>query len=395
MPPVVSTPLPGVSRARRITTAIAACAAVVTLLVAFLPIGVTGGPKPTAAAGVWWGGRDGVVAFGNAVLGTGPAGGSGPVTALAPTPSRDGYWVARSDGTVTAEGAAKAYGSAPLLHTPIVGMAPTPSGRGYWLAASDGGVFTYGDAPYLGAAAGRGLAAPIVAMAATPSGRGYVLVAADGGVFTFGDAPYLGAVAGRGLVAPIVGVATTPSGRGYWLAGADGGVFTFGDARYLGSRAAQPLAAPVTGIAPTASGRGYWLVAADGGVFTYGDAPFLGSLQVDPVLAPTTAIAASPGGGGYWEAVSPTLMRPLGTFIATCYTGGITTATGTRPSTQVVAVDPGVIPLGSRVFIPGIGVRTAADTGGAIRGARVDIWQPSYSQCVQFGAQRVEVYLLR
>ena len=88
-------------------------------------------------------------------------------------------------------------------------------------------------------------------------------------------------------------------------------------------------------------------------------------------------------------------MRPLGTFIATCYTGGVSTATGTRPSTQELAVDPGVIPLGSRVFIPGIGVRTAEDTGGGIRGARVDIWQPSYGQCVQFGAQRVAVFLLQ
>jgi 3D (Asp-Asp-Asp) domain-containing protein len=85
----------------------------------------------------------------------------------------------------------------------------------------------------------------------------------------------------------------------------------------------------------------------------------------------------------------------LGTFTATCYTGGVTTATGTRPSASVVAVDPRVIPLGSRVFIPGIGVRVAADTGGAIKGARVDVWEPSLSQCIQFGVQPVAVFLLR
>jgi 3D (Asp-Asp-Asp) domain-containing protein len=83
----------------------------------------------------------------------------------------------------------------------------------------------------------------------------------------------------------------------------------------------------------------------------------------------------------------------MGTFLATCYTGGGTTASGAPTSSQVVAVDPSVIPLGTRLIISGIGERVAADTGGAIRGNRIDIWEPSYSQCTQFGAQAVQVWL--
>jgi 3D (Asp-Asp-Asp) domain-containing protein len=60
----------------------------------------------------------------------------------------------------------------------------------------------------------------------------------------------------------------------------------------------------------------------------------------------------------------------------------------------VVAVDPAVIPLGTHLFIPGVGPRIAADTGGAIRGHRLDVWEDSNQACVQFGVQTVEVYRL-
>jgi 3D (Asp-Asp-Asp) domain-containing protein len=117
-------------------------------------------------------------------------------------------------------------------------------------------------------------------------------------------------------------------------------------------------------------------------------------VRTDAVLEPAAAIAGTADGAGYWVALSPADRRPLGQFVATCYTGGVSTATGAVPSSNVIAVDPGVIPLGSQVFIPGIGVRVAADTGGGIRGARVDVWEPSLQQCVQFGVQPVAVYLV-
>lgn len=60
----------------------------------------------------------------------------------------------------------------------------------------------------------------------------------------------------------------------------------------------------------------------------------------------------------------------------------------------VVAVDPNVIPLGSRLYIPGYGMAIAADTGGAIRGNRIDLLMDSYDAAMNFGRQSVEVYVL-
>ena len=85
--------------------------------------------------------------------------------------------------------------------------------------------------------------------------------------------------------------------------------------------------------------------------------------------------------------------RYLGTFVVTCYDLGGRTATGTTPTTETVAVDPRVIPLGSRIFIAGVGERIAQDTGGAIKGDRLDIWEPTYSQCAAWGVRDRQVWI--
>ena len=82
----------------------------------------------------------------------------------------------------------------------------------------------------------------------------------------------------------------------------------------------------------------------------------------------------------------------LGNFVVTCYALGGHTATGRPVSTAVVAVDPRVVRLGSHVMIGGVGRRLAADTGGAIRGHRLDIWLPSVGACRRFGVRRLPVY---
>lgn len=61
---------------------------------------------------------------------------------------------------------------------------------------------------------------------------------------------------------------------------------------------------------------------------------------------------------------------------------------------QVIAVDPSVIPLGTLVEIPGYGVFRAADTGGAIKGNKIDIHFTTVAQALQFGRQNITVRVL-
>ena len=76
------------------------------------------------------------------------------------------------------------------------------------------------------------------------------------------------------------------------------------------------------------------------------------------------------------------------------------TATGVPLDKGVIAVDPRVIPLGSRVYIEALdgswtyGYAVAADTGGAIKGNRVDLCYRSRSECIQFGRRKCRVYIL-
>ena len=76
----------------------------------------------------------------------------------------------------------------------------------------------------------------------------------------------------------------------------------------------------------------------------------------------------------------------------TCYDLTGVTASGDMAGPQSVAVDPSVIPLGTEVYVEGIGMRTADDTGGAIVGDHVDIWEPTYYACADWGARVRSVY---
>ena len=69
------------------------------------------------------------------------------------------------------------------------------------------------------------------------------------------------------------------------------------------------------------------------------------------------------------------------------------TATGTRAGYGTVAVDPNVIPLGSKVYIPQYGDAIAADTGGAIKGKKIDLCMESYDECYQFGRRDIQVFV--
>lgn len=70
------------------------------------------------------------------------------------------------------------------------------------------------------------------------------------------------------------------------------------------------------------------------------------------------------------------------------------TFTGLRATRGVVAVDPTVIPLGTKLYIEGYGEGIAADIGGAIKGNRIDLCFDTYEEAIQWGRRVVKVYIL-
>ena len=80
-----------------------------------------------------------------------------------------------------------------------------------------------------------------------------------------------------------------------------------------------------------------------------------------------------------------------------CCNGGYTgTALGTAvTSGRTIAVDPSVIPLGSTVYIEGYGYRVAEDTGGAIKGNKIDVAVGSHSEAMSMGIKYCKVYIVK
>jgi 3D (Asp-Asp-Asp) domain-containing protein len=90
-------------------------------------------------------------------------------------------------------------------------------------------------------------------------------------------------------------------------------------------------------------------------------------------------------------------------MIATGYTGSAAenggnssgrSATGLKIGHGVVAVDPNFIPLGTRLYIEGYGYAVAADTGGAIKGNRIDLGHDTHREANQVGRRSVKVHIL-
>ncbi len=103
----------------------------------------------------------------------------------------------------------------------------------------------------------------------------------------------------------------------------------------------------------------------------------------EPPPAPVESVAE---GEAAPQAAAPAPPRPGGTMsvLATGYCLRGTTATGLPVAPGIVAVDPSVIPLGTRMTIPGYGEGVAADVGGQIKGARIDVWYASCAQAAAF-----------
>ena len=70
------------------------------------------------------------------------------------------------------------------------------------------------------------------------------------------------------------------------------------------------------------------------------------------------------------------------------------TAIGTKIRRGVIAVDPRVIPLRTRVYVEGYGFATAEDTGGAIKGNKIDVVMDTNAQSRNWGVRNVKIYIL-
>lgn len=80
---------------------------------------------------------------------------------------------------------------------------------------------------------------------------------------------------------------------------------------------------------------------------------------------------------------------------ATAYSGGGRCANGMRVRVGRIAVDPRVIPLGTWVYVDGYGLAQACDTGGAIKGRRIDLYFNSEGQCERYGVRSTKLFVLR
>ena len=100
--------------------------------------------------------------------------------------------------------------------------------------------------------------------------------------------------------------------------------------------------------------------------------------------------ASSPAGG---TAPSVTDGTRTLTVSATGYSLPGRTATGLPVGPGIVAVDPSVIPLGTRMSIPGYGEGVAADTGSAVQGMTIDLWFPTLAAALAWGRRTVTITL--
>jgi 3D (Asp-Asp-Asp) domain-containing protein len=108
--------------------------------------------------------------------------------------------------------------------------------------------------------------------------------------------------------------------------------------------------------------------------------------QVQAQSSPSSGTA--PAGPPWVVAGTRTL-----TVTSTGYSLKGRTATGLPVGLGIVAVDPAVIPLGTRLTIPGYGEGIAADTGGAVQGMTIDLWFPTLTAAMAWGRRTVTVTL--
>ncbi|UYP05505.1 LysM peptidoglycan-binding and 3D domain-containing protein [Priestia megaterium] len=116
--------------------------------------------------------------------------------------------------------------------------------------------------------------------------------------------------------------------------------------------------------------------------------------------APSTPSTSTPAPAPAQESKSVSKEITVEATAYTAYCAGCSGITSTgidlrsNPNRKVIAVDPRVIPLGSRVYVEGYGEAIAGDTGGAIKGTRVDLFMASQSSALNWGRKTVKLQIL-
>ena len=117
------------------------------------------------------------------------------------------------------------------------------------------------------------------------------------------------------------------------------------------------------------------------------------SLKTESQSAPTHTTTttsdtpAPPSGGSLEKGQNLTVS-------ATCYCLPGNTASGLPVGLGIIATDPAVIPLGTRVYVPGYGNAVAADTGSAVKGLTIDLWVASCKKASAYGRQTLTITIL-
>jgi 3D (Asp-Asp-Asp) domain-containing protein/LysM repeat protein len=122
-----------------------------------------------------------------------------------------------------------------------------------------------------------------------------------------------------------------------------------------------------------------------------------------PASAPAKEVSAKTVSSAKAAPKQPAAASKEITVEATAYTASCEGCSGitktgvnlkANPDAKVIAVDPSVIPLGSKVHVEGYGYATAADIGGAIKGNRIDVFIPAQSDAIAWGRKQVKVTIV-
>lgn len=94
------------------------------------------------------------------------------------------------------------------------------------------------------------------------------------------------------------------------------------------------------------------------------------------------------------------VRHPIRLMEATAFTHALNaTSTGTEAHRGIVAADPAILPMGTRIRITGAkpydGIYLVTDTGGGIKGRRIDLYVPSKAEAEKFGKKTVHVQVLK